>query len=204
MKDFTIGYLSKEKYYISRGLFEYLTQRGDVIDWVESGLSLHEKTELVFFKTKAEAQTALDKYKNQMNPKNMTDIPDKFIILLYGEDHSKLVQQKLYELGCKWISGKQYSSYPTDRYPTNAALCISNGDITCSDAPFFVQELYSDYHRISTDQLLQFEVNPDIEIPLDSGKYTAAVNKKNVVVGCQTISFETVAKIWEAVKKMKE
>ena len=69
MKDFKLGKHGLG-YYLWSGLVYYLTKDGNIINWREKNISVEEAHKLIYFENPEEAQAVLDKYKNQMNPKN--------------------------------------------------------------------------------------------------------------------------------------
>ena len=114
-----------------------------------------------------------------------------------SEEHGRAIQNRLFELGCKWWAGGNGEPKYLNK-PFLFADCLEK-DITYCDS-----ESYFKNHR-SIESTLDdlFEYFEPIEVNLNN-QYAAIVHKDKIVVGCQEFSMEVFEELKKAVDKVKE
>ena len=112
-----------------------------------------------------------------------------------SEEHSKAIQNRLFELGHRWSISGDRPAY-LDKPFLFAEDLIKN--ITHSDSEGYFNK--HEYIESTLDDL--FENFKPIKVKLNN-KYTAAVHKDKIVVACQEFSMEVFEEIKKAVDKVK-
>jgi len=132
-------------------------------------------------------------------------LPKKFWILIHSEEHCKLVQNKLFELGQSW-NDNNTSYLKVSAYPYGE-LCISNNDMGNDDELAYATANFYKEHpsvfgkQISTDFLLSCKVGKQVSVVLNTD-YTAIVSNDGIKVGCQTFSLDIIQKLVDAQKRL--
>ena len=113
------------------------------------------------------------------------------VIKPISAEHSKVIQEQLFELGFKWVStGTQLENYGTE--PINIrGRAMYNNSPSRQDVEITLDDLFKK----------DFFIKP-IEVELNKD-YTAEVYPDKIVVGCQTFSMETFEELRAAVDKIK-
>jgi len=124
---------------------------------------------------------------DELFPKNIM----KYVIKAVSPEHSKVIQERLFELGIGWVlSGQKVLIKETTMYLRNGNIYLDKG---YGDEEITLNDLY-------TRDL--FPKSKPIEVKLNSS-YTAGVHPDKIVVGCQTFSMEAFEELRAAVDKIK-
>ena len=110
-----------------------------------------------------------------------------------NEAHSKAIQERLFELGYRWmVNGRKPSHLSQPYLLTNTYSQITYGE---------THECYSTDPRAETTLDELFEETKEIVIELN-GEYKAIITDV-VKVGCQEFSFDIIKKLYKAIKKQQ-
>ncbi len=134
----------------------------------------------------------------------MKTLPNKFVIKIHSQEHSKVVQTRLFELGFRWHGyfGQKFASEPVNFYKEAAAILASAKTNELEYSPFdWYQKNFPDYKVFTTDDLFSIEKEVVVKVKLNSD-YEAIVSKAGIVVGCQTFPLEIVEKLVAAKKSV--
>lgn len=133
-------------------------------------------------------------------------LPEKFWIVIHSEAHSKLVQDKLFELGHKWASNnKNYLDHitkPNPQYGYGRVSVSSDGyDLGYSPKEYYFNNEKS-YVQISTNDLLSVKPNKQETVRLNNEHEAVVSSDGTIKVGCQTFSHEIVKSLAQAIEEV--
>ena len=138
----------------------------------------------------------------------MKTLPPKFVIKIHSQEHSKVVQNRLFELGYKWADEKvtfktdAWSSYGRDGLVIYVGVDSKDGRMTYGSVSF-QKSSYSTIPFITTDDLFSAEKEIVVKVKLNS-EYEATISKAGIVVGCQTFPLDIVEKLMAAKNKLTD
>lgn len=137
----------------------------------------------------------------------MKTLPNKFVIKIHSREHSKVVQERLFELGCKWQDGRRsFIDYAWSNYKAETVFYVGINvvklEITYGEFKNY-EKKYSHVPLISTDDLFSAEKEIIVKVKLNS-EYEATVSKAGIVVGCQTFPLDIVEKLMAAKNKLMD
>lgn len=128
---------------------------------------------------------------------NKKHLPKEFRITILSEAHSKLVQERLFELGYKWSSvGSRVIS---QWFPTDQIRCDKNkfmGTATKNYYDFY----YPESKTISTEDLFTC-IPSQVEVRLND-QYTAILSDDGIKVGCQTFPLSVIDELVKAKQEL--
>ena len=112
-----------------------------------------------------------------------------FKIRAHNEAHSKVIQERLFELDYYW-------EYSNKAAPDRMLLSVKKRISYWTKESSFDK---CDLPEVTLDDLFKAKIHEDVEIELND-EYTAIVKKDHVSVGCQEISFDKVKEIYDAIE----
>jgi len=128
-------------------------------------------------------------------------LPETFRINIFSQEHSKVVQQRLFDLGYAWNSGGAVFLDFHDIYPDCQICCNSKLKMRHGSKADHDEEIDVYGEEITTDDLFQME-KPKKQIVQLNSEYSDVVSKDGIKVGCQTFNLDIVEKLANAVKEI--
>lgn len=128
----------------------------------------------------------------------------KYAIKIHSPEHSKAVQERLFELGCKWFAGQTRPM----KYDIKTIASDSEGLLTCSENMSFDDariSLYPDHTVITLDDLYQMspeDLKPKNIVKLND-RYTAEIIGDTVTIKLKSEYSDLVDSSFD-IKKVKE
>lgn len=135
-------------------------------------------------------------------------LPEKFWIVIHSNDHSKLVQEKLFEHGYSWKRcGKTYPQETITSHPS-----YKYGDLTlyvnkiAGIIQYGSKGLYHSKQeygvQVSTDDLLSTKAIKQKSVRLNDEHEAIVSGDGTIKVGCQTFSHNIIKDLAEAIKEV--
>ncbi len=120
-----------------------------------------------------------------------------FKIKIYSEEHSKAVQEKLFEIGYSWNGSKDIKYTYLDRIMFYENIIHG---IFVNSASNFDSPDYNYFETVTLDDLYSGRFKKEVSLKLTSD-YTAYLKDGFVQVGCQEIPFEKIEELYNLIYK---
>lgn len=132
----------------------------------------------------------------------MKQLPTNFLIRVYDQKTSELVQNKLFELGTVWNVGseKSFKKRVIESYPSNATIHVQDGIMMYSPLTYYKNSPKTKNLPIITiDDLFSTTVIKPLKVNSLSHKLEKQADG-SLKVGCQHVSAADVKLIMEYLK----
>jgi hypothetical protein len=132
-------------------------------------------------------------------------LPERFYIIIHSDAHSKLIQDKLSELGYRWpYTDRKYCNTTIGPKPNYkyGELSIAADEYELSYSPNGFYSAIKSYTQIFTDDLLSIKVIKTTTVKLNDNHDAVVSSDGTIKVGCQTFSHEIVKSLAQAIEEV--